>query len=148
MDSWVPSLIATMFCLVVGGNQYRLNDLGKNQTNDIKRLDKRITTETAKSEERQQIEHKSLSADINMVSKRLTDRLEQISKDVVFTDVFVQHEKVDETNAKHNEKMFSLLEKHLESVVDSNTKEHSRLSEKIDAMPSMIREEIKTAMKG
>lgn len=147
MDAWVPSLIATMFCLVVGGNQYRLNDLGKNQTKETKRLDERITVETAKSEERQQIEHKSLSVDINMVSKRLTDRIEQISKDVVFTDVFIQHEKVDESNAKHNEKMFGLFEKQLESIASSHTTEHVRLSEKIDGIPKMIREEIKNAMK-
>lgn len=147
MDSWVPSLIATLFCLVVGGNQYRLSDLGKNQAKETKRLDERITTDTAKSEERQQNEHKSLSADINMVSSRLTTRIEQISKDVVFTDVFIQHEKVDETNAKHNEKMFELLEKQLEGVVSSNTNEHSRLGEKLDDIPRMIREEIQNAMK-
>lgn len=148
MDAWVPSLIATLFCLVVGGNQYRLGDLGKSQAKESKRLDERITTETAKSEERQLNEHKSLSVDINMVSKRLTDRIEQISNDVVFTDVFAQHEKIDETNAKHNEKMFELLEKKLESVVASNTTEHDRLSEKMDEIPKMIREEIRNALGG
>lgn len=146
MESWVPSLIGTLFCLILGGNQYRLNDIAKTQASTTKRLDDRVTSETAKLEERLNHSRLSLNEDINQVSSRLAGDIKSIEKGVVFNDVFEQHEKIDELNTKHNEKMFDLIEKRLEASATTNTKEHNRLYEKIDDIPQLIRDEIKNAM--
>lgn len=146
MDIWL-GLFITLFGLILAGNQYRLNDVNKSQSSETLRLDTRITEELIRLDERLKGINDTLLTDLNQISSRISTRVDQISTDVVFKDVFEQHEKIEEVNAKHNEKMFRLLEKQLENFTKTNTEEIKRLLEKMDKIPQIIKEEIDRSIK-
>lgn len=144
MDSSWANLGVGLLLLVFGG-------LARSAyINVIKRLDAiedKAAKNTETAEERLKKDIIENAAEISGIGIRMSKEISAL-KDVVVYDARFQEYKIAQ-NDKHRmtEKMINMLEEQMRQSASANTAEHLRICGKLDAIPSMISEQMTSNMK-
>jgi len=81
------------------------------------------------------------------VAARLTDRIKDVEKGVVYKDYFGQYKETQDARYDAVVKMQDLLKEQMKALSTANTTEHNRICGKLDSIPGMLQEEIRNTFK-
>lgn len=137
METWA-GILFTAVSLIIGINQYRINDVIKTLSDTTKRLDERISKESTRVDTELGTHSKHYLTELNGVAERLGSQIKSLSDSVLYRDVFQQHEKAEDARYIGIEKVLLIMEKQIESTSTANTSEHNRIIKKMDTLTNEI----------